>query len=971
MDSRSYTRWAWWAMVGCVCALSACLPGVNTEDDDRPSATELEESADVPPLEFPTDANVWRPRRRDVGTPTMQTTNARLWPHLPGKPAEDPSAELDAGADAREDVGEDATDVADATRDGGADAADRADVLGWFGPDVPVAVGALLPPGAGAADGGPTPVRFTWANEGVEAVSEVDVPVAIDPSGAVYIARSRVAALRRIVRGEDLARSVVVGFDADGRVAMNVPASGGLRVVPRGLVADAAGVYALATYTRAVELNGRRLDAPTGTGWCVIAFDRAGIVRWVRSLDATQWQPGSFLTGRVADRLVVAGVARGRLGVGMTSVGSATTPRVLRVDLARASGDVLGAWDLADGTTNDFQGDLNARGELLASLRTEETATLGEFTTVRLARATLFTPEGAARWSLTVPVSSVALDDQGGSYVVGTGVNAAWGPSPDSRRMCVAALDAAGRGRWIADLGGVSFYSSPPRVAWRDEALDVFTQDWSRMEWWGISGPSSSRCIGWSFSPREARIDAEGWRLGGADALNPALARFSGAGRRCDLSVSWTGTICGVVPLSISSGALTCSRATGPTCAWGSSPCGALCKSLDSDPDHCGACGRSCAGAFPHAAGYCREGACVYGVCDPGHASCDASPTNGCETDLARDNAHCGRCGNACPAGAVCNGGRCCAGGLCAAPFTSDGHEGALAPTADVTLAPGVHQYTTITIPAGVTVRTEPGATLDLRATGDVRVDGAIDLRGRDSVACCGSAGMAACATPAPAGASPGVDGLTSLYGNCTSPAESWSEPSVPPLLPREYTDAPRGIYVGNCGGHNDTPPGWTLYYGSTASSGSIGLEAFEDLAVNRVFAPGSRGGSFSGSLSGEYFSGECRAYSGGGGGGALRVASPTRILVGASGRLLASGGARSSGAAGSGGVVVVHAPEVRVPAGAVLDASGGTPGRLRVAVDPARCELAGTLRPPLVDGCTPTPPERAVARAFVTRWPL
>lgn len=975
MGSRCYARWAWWAALGCVCALSACLPQVDS-DDDRPSSAEVEDPADVPPLEFPTDANVWRPRRRDARALTAQTTNEWIWPYSPGAPAEDPPVadagdpprELDASVDTSED---DVTDVADSARDGSADASDGADVLGWFDPDVPVAVGTLLPRDAGTdADGGPTPARFSWANEAAGMVSEADVPVAIDPSGTVYIARSRLAALRRIVRGEDLARSVLVGFDAGGRVTMNIPASGGLRVVPRGLVADAAGVYALATYTGAVELNGRRLDAPAGTGWCVIAFDRAGAVRWVRTLDAMAWQPGSFLSGRVAGRLAVAGVAQGRLAAGTSSVGSATALRVLRVDLARASGDVIGAWDLADGATSDWQADLNARGEMLVSRCTEEVVPLGDFASVRLARATLFSPDGAARWNLTIPISSVALDDEGGSYVVGTGVCAVWGPSRSGRRVCVAALDATGRGRWIADLDSVSFYASPPRVAWRDGALDVFTQDWSRSDWSGISGPSSSRCVGWYFAPWEARIDAEGWRLSETDEFNVALARFSGGGRRCGLTVAWSGSACGIVPLTINAGTLTCEHTTGPVCPWGSYPCGSACKSLDSDPDHCGACGRSCAAAFPHAAGYCRDGACVYGVCDPGHASCDAMPSNGCETDLARDNNHCGRCGNACPVGSVCDGGRCCAGGACAAPFVSDGHEGAFAPTADVTLAPGIHQYTTITIPSGVTVRSEPGATLDLRATGDVRIEGAIDLRGRDGGACCDSAGMVACATPAPPGPSPGVDGMTSTYGDCTSGASSWSETPPFPLLAREYTDAPSRINGGFCGGHNDTPPGWR-YLGFTASSGSIGLEAFEDLAVNRVFAPGSRGGAFSGSFSGDYYPGECRAYSGGGGGGALRVATPARILVGASGRLLVSGGARGGGGAGSGGALVLHAPEVRVPAGATLDASGGTPGRLRVAVDPARCELAGTLRPPLVDGCTPTPPERAVAHAFVTRWPL
>ena len=70
---------------------------------------------------------------------------------------------------------------------------------------------------------------------------------------------------------------------------------------------------------------------------------------------------------------------------------------------------------------------------------------------------------------------------------------------------------------------------------------------------------------------------------------------------------------------------------------------------------------------------------------------------------------------------------------VCAPPST--GSEGAFFPTVNPTyLTPGIHNFTTITVPAGAVVYVAgAGAnagTLDLRATGHIQIDGTIDVSG-------------------------------------------------------------------------------------------------------------------------------------------------------------------------------------------------------------------------------------------------
>jgi hypothetical protein len=113
-----------------------------------------------------------------------------------------------------------------------------------------------------------------------------------------------------------------------------------------------------------------------------------------------------------------------------------------------------------------------------------------------------------------------------------------------------------------------------------------------------------------------------------------------------------------------------------------------------------------------------------------GFGNCNANTADGCEANLNTDTNHCGRCGVRCAAGASCNAGVCMMG-------PSTGNEGAFNPVVNPTfLRPGVHNFTTINVPAGVVVYVAgsggmgESGTLDLRATGDVLIDGTIDVSG-------------------------------------------------------------------------------------------------------------------------------------------------------------------------------------------------------------------------------------------------
>jgi hypothetical protein len=74
----------------------------------------------------------------------------------------------------------------------------------------------------------------------------------------------------------------------------------------------------------------------------------------------------------------------------------------------------------------------------------------------------------------------------------------------------------------------------------------------------------------------------------------------------------------------------------------------------------------------------CTSGHCGQ-VCSPGYADCNASPFDGCETNILTDPHNCGGCSMVCGPGQTCSGGVCtgcaatadcsggqvCRGGIC------------------------------------------------------------------------------------------------------------------------------------------------------------------------------------------------------------------------------------------------------------------------------------------------------------------
>jgi len=83
---------------------------------------------------------------------------------------------------------------------------------------------------------------------------------------------------------------------------------------------------------------------------------------------------------------------------------------------------------------------------------------------------------------------------------------------------------------------------------------------------------------------------------------------------------------------------------------------------------HCGACtgdSVNCDTLFPHSSGQCTNSACVLKTCATGYDNCNGVPSDGCESNLKTDVNHCGVCTTACSSTGTSSSGTSCAAGVC------------------------------------------------------------------------------------------------------------------------------------------------------------------------------------------------------------------------------------------------------------------------------------------------------------------
>jgi hypothetical protein len=257
------------------------------------------------------------------------------------------------------------------------------------------------------------------------------------------------------------------------------------------------------------------------------------------------------------------------------------------------------------------------------------------------------------------------------------------------------------------------------------------------------------------------------------------------------------------------------------------------------------------------------------------------------------------------------------AGGAAAQTFDSGstGADGAFAPTVSVRLPvppDGVFHFTTITIPAGVTLSfdTGPGRRhppISLLATGNVTIAGRIDVSGGDG--------------------GPGGNG-TQLFGNAGVAGPGGFEGGTGA---NALAGPSGGSGLGPGGGGPGTPTSLPGHAGHlTAVAGASGGRAYGDERLAPLV-----GGSGGGGGAVPFFG--VTAGGGGGGGGALLLASSGTITL--SGGIAARGGAGGAagfggppGGSGSGGAVRLVA--TGIAGGGDIDVTGGpgaSAGRIRV----------------------------------------
>ena len=272
----------------------------------------------------------------------------------------------------------------------------------------------------------------------------------------------------------------------------------------------------------------------------------------------------------------------------------------------------------------------------------------------------------------------------------------------------------------------------------------------------------------------------------------------------------------------------------------------------------------------------------------------------------------------------------------------STGADGAFNPVVDteVVLPPdGIFNYTTVNVPAGVTVtfkKNQVNTPVTWLATGDVTIDGKVILSGSNS-ADIGAAGDGAIGDDGlPGLAGPGgFDGGVGGGSNSQLGSAGFGPGRGSPAIGSSPVSAGNTIGCGgggagfastgsNSGSHTSVNNGWCYQSRNGASSGAN---------YGNIDALPLIGGSGGGGASGGFTT---AGSGGGGGGGAILIASSTTVTV--NGELKADGGnsgavnsasGGGSGGGGAGGAIRIIA--TTVGGNGVISASAGLAGTVAI----------------------------------------
>jgi hypothetical protein len=320
---------------------------------------------------------------------------------------------------------------------------------------------------------------------------------------------------------------------------------------------------------------------------------------------------------------------------------------------------------------------------------------------------------------------------------------------------------------------------------------------------------------------------------------------------------------------------------------------------------------------------------------------------------------------------AIAVGASCAPLGASAFTSGSTGASGALAPTVNTTvpLPPsGIFNFTSVTIPAGVTVKFERNATntpVVILATGDVTIAGTLDVRGfaAPGVGAAGTGSQGDDGQPGEGGPGgfaggkgglPGAPGSRTLGGTALGPGAGAPGAFVsggdPCISGNSWASGGAGGGFGTAAGNSgpgpvNCPSGTPPYsFPQTTGGAAYGSTILLPLIGGSGGGGGGGGATFDGG-------------GGGGGGGAILIAASGTVNV--TGSLLADGGAGASasgggiggaGGGGAGGGIRIIASTIAgngtisAAGGAagqisgqtytVFQASAGAPGRVRLEAD-------------------------------------